>query len=68
MYIVQMGGVMDEKPSKASQCIGCGKCESHCPQHIEIRQELKNVSKSMEGIIDRPLGWLAKRQLRKQET
>jgi predicted aldo/keto reductase-like oxidoreductase len=68
MYIVQMGGLMDEKPSKASQCIGCGKCETHCPQHIEIRQELKNVSKSMEGIMDRPLGWLAKRQLRKQEA
>ncbi|MCI8284528.1 MAG: aldo/keto reductase [Firmicutes bacterium] len=37
--------------SSASQCIGCGKCEEHCPQHIEIRKELKNVSKALEGPI-----------------
>ncbi len=33
----------------ASLCIGCGKCESHCPQGIAIRQELKNVKKDLEG-------------------
>ena len=37
----------------ARNCIGCGKCESHCPQHIAIRQELKNVSKELEGPIYR---------------
>ena len=24
-------------------CIECGKCEGHCPQHIAIREELKKV-------------------------
>ncbi len=33
----------------AYNCIGCGKCESHCPQQIPIRQELKNVQKTLEG-------------------
>ncbi len=33
----------------AYNCIGCGKCESHCPQGISIRQELKNVQKTLEG-------------------
>ena len=32
----------------ASNCIGCGKCEKHCPQHIQIRQELKNARKKLE--------------------
>ena len=33
----------------ASACIGCGKCESHCPQGIEIRKELQNAEKDFEG-------------------
>ncbi len=35
----------------ASQCVGCGKCEKHCPQGISIREELKNASKKLEGPI-----------------
>lgn len=31
-------------------CIGCGKCEQHCPQHLPIRQELQNAKKALEGI------------------
>ena len=37
----------------AYNCIGCGKCEKHCPQGIQIRQELKNVQKSLEGPLYR---------------
>lgn len=37
--------------SAASNCIECGKCESHCPQHIPIRQELKNAKKELENPI-----------------
>ncbi|MCR5476882.1 MAG: aldo/keto reductase [Lachnospiraceae bacterium] len=37
--------------SSASLCVECGKCEQHCPQHIEIRKELKNVRKGLEGPI-----------------
>lgn len=33
---------------KASSCAECGKCETHCPQGIPIRQELKNVKAVFE--------------------
>ena len=28
---------------KASNCAECGECEEHCPQHLEVREELKRV-------------------------
>ena len=31
----------------ASECIKCGKCESVCPQHIHIREELEKVSEAL---------------------
>jgi predicted aldo/keto reductase-like oxidoreductase len=37
-----------ESTGLASQCVQCGKCESHCPQSIPIRQELKKVRGRME--------------------
>lgn len=40
---------MRKDPSSASNCIACGKCEKHCPQHIAIREELKNSRKKLEG-------------------
>ncbi|MBQ3089682.1 MAG: aldo/keto reductase [Oscillospiraceae bacterium] len=39
------------KLSSASQCIKCGKCESHCPQSIPIRRELENVVRVMENPV-----------------
>ena len=48
-----MGTALRKQSAAAFNCIGCGKCEQHCPQGIEIRKHLKDASKTLEGPIYR---------------
>ena len=41
---------LQKEPGFASQCIGCGKCEKHCPQHIQIREMLKKADKDLRPL------------------
>ena len=34
---------------KASECIRCGHCEKNCPQHIAIREALREFATLYEG-------------------
>ena len=45
----------------ASACIGCGKCEAHCPQHIAIRDELKKAARELEGPVYRTVRRIVER-------
>ena len=41
---------MTKEPAFVSQCIGCGKCERHCPQGIAIREKLKEADKALRPL------------------
>jgi len=59
MYDYAMCTALRRDSTAASNCVECGKCEQHCPQHIAIRRELKNARKEMEG----PLYKLARKAI-----
>lgn len=46
--MVQLSGLSGGSGSYASKCVECGVCISKCPQHIDIPNELKTVTKEME--------------------
>ena len=48
----------------ASNCIGCGKCEKHCPQGLPIRKYLQDAKKELEspgyGLVKKAAGWFVR--------
>ncbi len=59
-YIMNTGA-MTSHPAYASLCKKCGKCETHCPQNIPIREKLNEVSKEMEGTFFKPIVSIGKK-------
>ena len=41
---------MQKDPAFATRCLGCGKCEEHCPQHIQIREMLKKADRDLRPL------------------
>ena len=41
---------LTREPAFPSQCVGCGKCEAHCPQGIKIREKLKEADKALRPL------------------
>ena len=42
---------MRKTSAAASCCIGCGKCEQHCPQALPIRNHLSEAAKTLENPV-----------------
>jgi predicted aldo/keto reductase-like oxidoreductase len=40
-----------KKENNASVCVECGKCENACPQHLKIRQHLKDAHEYLTNIM-----------------
>lgn len=62
-YMRNLGGLA-AKPSNASICRRCGKCEIHCPQRIGIIRQLELVSREMEGPLYKPMVWIARKVMK----
>ena len=41
---------LTRSPAFATQCVGCGKCEQHCPQQIPIREMLKAADRALRPL------------------
>ncbi len=56
--------MLRKNSTAASNCVQCGKCEKHCPQHIPIREKLQEAQKELEGpvyrIARKVAGWFVK--------
>ncbi len=60
-YTAFAGGLMSGKPSLASLCKQCGKCEKACPQKIPIREKLREVAEDMEPAVLKPAMWAVRK-------
>ena len=47
--------MLRKNSTAASNCVQCGKCERHCPQHIPIREKLQEAQNCLEGPLYRTI-------------
>ena len=50
-------------PAFPSQCVGCGRCEKKCPQHIGIIEELKNADRALRPLPYRIAGAVSRKYM-----
>lgn len=61
------GMCLKEDPCFANKCVACGKCEAHCPQHINIIEELKNADRALRPFYFRPAMFAARKYVTKHK-
>lgn len=64
-YLGRLGGLLGGGTSSyASRCIGCGRCEARCPQHLPVRELLAQVRREFEGPLLKVLDRIARPALK----
>lgn len=53
------------KEHNASLCVQCGKCESHCPQAIPIREKMRQAQSELEGFPYKTLRLIVEKVLKR---
>lgn len=48
-YLISLDRAVERK-RQPDHCIGCGQCESHCPQNIHIPRELQKLDQLIEQL------------------
>ncbi|MBQ4466831.1 MAG: aldo/keto reductase [Firmicutes bacterium] len=56
-FVQNMG--LRAEPGFANQCVACGRCEAHCPQNINIIEELKRADRALRPAPLKPVIGLA---------
>ena len=54
----------DSMEHKASECFGCGACESRCPFSVPVREKMQKAAKTFENISTEPINPIIKNQTR----
>jgi predicted aldo/keto reductase-like oxidoreductase len=50
-----------DHPAFASACLGCGRCERLCPQHIPVREAIVEADRDLRPPLHRLAGTVARR-------
>ena len=59
-----MTAALRRDSTSPSNCIKCGKCEKHCPQHIEIRKKLEEAGKTLENPIYKAAAYVTRKVMK----
>jgi predicted aldo/keto reductase-like oxidoreductase len=54
VYLQTVG--LQKEPAFAPACVGCGRCESHCPQHLPVREKIREADRELRPLPNRVAG------------